>query len=106
MRFGDDWQARLMRLPGPDGVLRLAVTGTLAFDGAPVGVTVAPDREGFDEHLLFLNVTADQDTVPDPGATSVPVDWQSDVGIEYSEVRVRLTGADDAELALPVVATH
>ena len=106
MRFGDDWQARLIRLPGPDGVLRLTVTGTLHFDGTPVSVNIAPDREGFDEQLLYLNLTASDDPVPDGGARSTAVQWQSDVGIEYSRVCVRLPGAGAPELTLPVDPLH
>ena len=103
MRFGDDWQARLTRLPGPEGVLRLGVTGTLHFDGPARSVTVAPGRQGFNQYMLILTLTLGEGPAPSTDESDVKVDWTTDVGIEYTEVTVGVVGASMAGITLPVV---
>lgn len=103
MKFGDDWQANLTRVAGPEGVLRLHVTGTVHFEGRPRSLTVAPGRQGFNQYMLILTITLGDGPVPSPDEQDVKVDWTTDVGIEYTEVCVGVVGASIAGITLPVV---
>lgn len=103
MRFGDDWQARLTRMPGPEGVHRLSVTGTFHFDGPPRSLTVAPGRQGFNQYMLILRLTLGEGPAPSSDEPDVKVDWTTDVGIEYTEVSVGVVGSPVAGVTLPVI---